>query len=558
MASLLAQPRGPETSSLNTKELQAAISEASLILHCPPDFPKDAEVVGVCAVSDNLAGQSQYAWMVADFLGFKLAFYRVGHRDHQSWLSTLDVAQFIRTNTQAEIPEDCPIQTHILGRNNDHIVQISDTSKAVEDDLLEHIRLRARAANERKSTLVLMFFTPITSDQDICLDFQGEKIYLTTSKICDTIRKAVGHSNLPVVFMTPAPFTTGWMCRPALMGPLACTTDQAMTMIAKSCGSAFADGFMKRLIVKDTPLLSAEERKKAPYEILMPTSATAEQRELLHEFQERVYRSLKRKLSLLALDYTMRFEGFDAWEEYAARTGRPLSFWATRFSPFNAADDIDRFEFLGAAFGGTKASQLFHLRYMTTLELDTCPGDWSRGTTGMTTILFEGLFQTTNPPDRYVERVFDALEFRASSITLAQCVAKALGLPLPDNLKCRYWHDSCQPDGRPAYYANLQAAFGDTHNLFDLIAVSPREERHDFKVVRFFRSSRWLSAAVAQKLEDMSTGLLADSSAMTAKKVVLDDMAPRFEAIRSTQLHLLLQLEPIHRLGRSWLASIGL
>ncbi|KAK4232275.1 hypothetical protein QBC38DRAFT_463628 [Podospora fimiseda] len=558
MANLPAQARGSGTSSLSPKQLQAAIAEASLILHSPPDFPKDAEVVGICALADNFTDQSQYAWMIADFLGFKLAFYRIGHRDHQSWLSTIDIPQFIRDSTQAEIPEDCPIQTHILGRNNDHIVQISNTSKEVENELLEHIRLRAQAANGRKSTLVLMFFAPITPDQDICLDFNSEKIYLTTTKICDTIRKAVGHSDLPVVYMTPAPFTTGWMCRPALMGPLCCTVDQALSTIAKSCGSAFADGFMKRLVLKNTPLLSDEERKKATYDIIMPTSATKEQEQLLHKFQEMIYRSLKRRLSPLALEYTMKcHDRFDAWEQYSARKGRPLSFWAERFTTLSTPDSDDRYEFLGAAFGGTKASQIFHLRYLVSLELDTCPGDWNRGTTGLTVTLFNGLFQTANPSEQYVERVFDTLEFRASAITLSQCLARALDLPFPDNLNCRYWHDPCQPEGRPTYYANLQAAFGETHNLFGLIAVNPREERHDFKVVRFFRSSRWLSAAIAQKLEDMYTELSGGPTALTAKKIVLEDMAPIVETLRNTQLRLLLGVEPIHRLGRSWLSSIG-
>ncbi|KAK4168608.1 hypothetical protein QBC43DRAFT_366468 [Cladorrhinum sp. PSN259] len=551
MGTLLPQARGPGTFSLSQEELQDAMSEASLLLHCPPDFPKDAEIVGVCALSDELTGQSQYGWMVADFLSFKLAFYRVGHRDHQSWLSTIDVAGFIRANSQAEYPADSPLQTHILGRDNNHITRLSHTSKAVESELLDHIRIRAQAADERKSTLVLIFFAPITADQDVCLDFHGEKVYLTTTKLCDAIRDAVNHSDLPVVYMTPSPFTTGWVCRPALMGKMTCTPDQGLAIIAKSCGSAFADGFMKRFVTKQTPLLSDMERKKARYDILMPISATIEQTELLHDFQELIYQSLKQKLSSSALEYTMEFENFDAWEEYAARKGRALGFWATRFSPFGSSGGIDRFEFLGGAFGGTKASQLFHIRYLITLELDTCPGDWSRGITGVTPSLFQGIFQMVNPANAFVERVFDALEFRASSMILAQSLGKALGLPLPDHVKCRYWHDRHPQDCDRAYYTKLQAAFGEVHNLFDPIAVSPREERHDIKMVRFLRSSRWLSAAIAHKFEGID-----DSKSIT--KFVLKEMAPRFEAIRKAQLKLVLENDSIHKLGRSWLASVGL
>ena len=79
----LPQARSPGSCSFGLKELQAAMSEASLIIHNPPDFPKDAEVVGICALAEDLKSPNQYGWMVADFLRFKSAFYRVGHRDHQ-------------------------------------------------------------------------------------------------------------------------------------------------------------------------------------------------------------------------------------------------------------------------------------------------------------------------------------------------------------------------------------------------------------------------------------------------------------------------------------------
>lgn len=65
------------------KMLQAAMSEASLIIHSPPDIPPNAEILGVCGVSTENADQHKYGWMVADFLHWKTLFYRVGNKEAQ-------------------------------------------------------------------------------------------------------------------------------------------------------------------------------------------------------------------------------------------------------------------------------------------------------------------------------------------------------------------------------------------------------------------------------------------------------------------------------------------
>lgn len=63
--------------------LQAAMSEASLIIHGPPDMPENAEILGVCGVSIEDAGQNKYGWIVTDFLRWKTLFHRVGRKDAQ-------------------------------------------------------------------------------------------------------------------------------------------------------------------------------------------------------------------------------------------------------------------------------------------------------------------------------------------------------------------------------------------------------------------------------------------------------------------------------------------
>jgi hypothetical protein len=80
----MATPPAPQEGSPDDiKMLQAAMSEASLIIHSPPDIPANAEILGVCGVSADNADQHKYGWMVADFLHWKTLFHKVGNRPAQ-------------------------------------------------------------------------------------------------------------------------------------------------------------------------------------------------------------------------------------------------------------------------------------------------------------------------------------------------------------------------------------------------------------------------------------------------------------------------------------------
>jgi hypothetical protein len=212
-------------------------------------------------------------------------------------------------------------------------------------------------------------------------------------------------------------------------------------------------------------------------------------------------------------------------------------------------DSVNRFEFLGEAFGGTRDSQLFHLKYLSAIELDTCPGDWTRHVGGIAHDLYTGLGERLMVSEDEAKQVFDTIEFRASSMILAHMIAKAFNLPLPDGVKSRYWHDK-NHDVDEVYYAKLQAAFGETNNLFDEVAMLPSENRHGYKNLRFARAARWLSAAIALRFDNWSKEDI--------KKFVLEDIAQFIAKVRNTQKALLVEDGAIKHAGLEWIAAIGL
>ncbi|GAB1311703.1 hypothetical protein MFIFM68171_01913 [Madurella fahalii] len=535
--------------------LQAAMSEASVVIHGPPDFPEDAEILGVCAVSTENADQNKYGWMVADFLSWKTLF-------HGTWLSSLDISKFLDHIDGLKVSNDDAVHK-IFGDDGGHVNEIPANSSRFVASFLKHVAEKAQSAKARDSSLVILVFAPVTPDQDICVDFSssGEgKTYLTPETICKTISTAVSDLQLPVTLVTPSPFTGGWLCRPALLGLNACSSsDNMMRIIAKSCGGAFANYFMRYFTQRNTPLLTDAQRRKAQYDNLMPVGPTELQTSLLHKFQRLIHESLEQRISVLARDHGLilhqdaarnpsRFT--DSWRSYAPRHGRALEYWVEKWHNLPPVVEADRFEFVGHAFGGSKASQAFHLRYLSAIELETCPGDWNRYVNGITYSLLKSFSEIQEPQEDMFKRVFDAIEFRASSMVLAQSLARALDLPMPDGLKCRYWNDKI--DGvDDKYYARLQVAFGEIHNLFDQAAVFPSEKPHEYKAVRFQRAARWLSAAIASKFSE-------HDSREDIKVFVLRDVAQLVTKIRDTQRILLLENQAVKHAGLRWIAALGM
>ncbi|KAK4178885.1 hypothetical protein QBC36DRAFT_376418 [Triangularia setosa] len=535
--------------TLTAADPLAAMSEVQLIIHAPPDFPEFSEILGVCGVPSKYATSNKYAWMVADFLAFKVGCYRLGRRADQTWLSSLDLQYFVENiSTKVNAGAGTAMHEKIFGPKEDHITTIPEDNAGFITALFTQIGNSAKSAISKNIPLVIFMFAPVTPEHDICVDF-GDKRFLTTEEICRTIEEVTGSSGLPVTLLTPSAFTGGWNCRPNLMGPARCSESKAMEMMARSSGGAFADTFMKIFTSRQSPLLALEHQDAARYEDLMPLSPTVEQKNFLHHLQDQIHEVLEHRFSPFAQRHTVVVDGPDPWEILAPRTGLALGDWGPRFSDRPPYQALRHVEYFGEAFGGERNSQFFHLCYLIDIELSTCPGDWNKKTAGMTQELFRGFTEHPDPDDDHFKQVFDALDYRASSMKLAHCVAKALRLSMPGNLKCRYWNDGYDQDD--AFYKRHAAAFGEAHNLFDQVAVHPRERRHDYKVVRFLRASRWLSACIAMKFARDST------HTANVKDFVGSSVASLLTQIKDLQLGLLLQDKDVLKASSRWLAAIG-
>ncbi|KAK3363399.1 hypothetical protein B0T25DRAFT_596624, partial [Lasiosphaeria hispida] len=525
----------PGGGSIETSMLDAALSESSLIVHNPPDIPVNAEILSVCGVAEENAAPGTYDYIVLDFIAWKVLF-------HANWFSTLDISKLLAAHG------DDKLKNQVLGNSRDQIVHMPANTRDFKTGFLNQVAARARAADARKTTLFIMVFAPVTPEQDICVDFNSEKMsFITIDMIRDAIQNAIGHTKLPVVFMTASPLTAGWMCNPSLLGlPTGASEDNMIRVISQSCGAVFADYFMNVFTKRGTPFLTDEQRAKFRYDDITPIWSTDVQTNALHQFQRAIHELLEHRHTMLARRHNLDFKPEnDAWPCLRPRNSRPLlGFWGVKWNEPEETDidKVDHFSFLGEAFGNSRVSQVFHLRYLARIELATCPGDWALNGAAFTKELLSKFLLTAEPDEIYVKRVFDAIEFRASSMTLAHILAKALDLPFP-GARCRYWDE-----GNSKQYNRFQTAFAVVHNLFGKIAVLPGEIRNEMKCVKFFRPSRWLSTAIAKKFEN--------SSDVEIQKFVEVKVAPLVKNIRQTQFDLVKENKAIACLGMGWVGGL--
>ncbi|KAK3336407.1 hypothetical protein B0T19DRAFT_471494 [Cercophora scortea] len=532
------------------EKIRAGATEAALVVHCPPDFYVNAEILGVCALSEENASKSKYGWVLDDFLKWKTLFYGFGDQPQQTWLSTLDISEVLKRSDM-----DQTAVHEVVGEKHDQVTKITGWSCGFE--LKRYISESAQKANERESGLVIMFFAPVTPELDICLDLDGvNKSYMTMDNIREIVRDSVKHSELPLMVMTPSPFTGGWMCNPALFGhPISPSPKQTMDLIARSCGAAFANEFMELCTKRSNPFLTDKERSVLPYEDPMPIQPTESQLTFLHRLQEEIYQVMAHRFYPLSKIHEFDFNPHsESWLTYRPRRNLSIiDYWARKWKSNKAeGDEIqeitlpDRFEFLGPTLGGCRETQIFHLKYLATIELQTCPGDWHRPASNFTKQLLSSFIMDTNPTEKDVKHVYACIEYRASSMMLAQILAKGLELPSLKNPGCRFWKDA-ETDQQS--YRKFQVAFSDVLNLFDQMSAPPGEKRHDFKSVRFWRPARWLSAAIALKFENGSDDDIKRFIAAEVKPFVLE--------IRQRQLAMIAKDGFLERLNLDWLDSIG-
>ena len=418
-------------------------------------------------------------------------------------------------------------------------------------NFLQMVQTRAQIARQRKATVFIMVFGPVSATQDLCIGMDGaQPIILNMDKIQEAIHRAAADKNVPrAIIMTSSALTAGWTCRPLLSGTTRMDRNHLlMQMLVHSCGSAFGSSIIEEFTKILTPFLSAQGRGKFRYSDLMPLRPSALQIDSYHRFYTKINETLKNRFCALATEHEFNFHDpqSDAWS-LLGRGIRPLSYWAGQWHA-NQTLGSNGFDFLGDSYGGQILTQVHHLKYLVDFELRTCAGDWNNQSTGATRSMFEQF--STLPASligkEHCVQVLNALEYRASCMALAEITVKVFNLVKPNGKTCRFWND--EPVDDDPLYRKRQKAFAMLHGYFPSMTLPPGEHHNEFLAVRFSRPSRWLAASIAVSL--------ASHPDQEMEAFIKTCIGPFFLSIRRQQFELLKDDQTIKRYGIAWLKSI--
>jgi hypothetical protein len=394
----------------------------------------------------------------------------------------------------------------LLGHGGDQITHHSDFLEA----FLAKVEERACIAQANEKSLVILYFGPVTPEQDLCIDIKTGS-YLTLNKLRHHIRSTVGGADIPVVLVSTSALTAGWVCKPAFCGPsLVTTPEDALALVAKNCGGVFASRLIAIFKSHRSPLIPETLRSKLQEWDIMPTNPTDPQVQRLNEFHMKLHSLLKHRFSPLAQTHGFEFcPEHDAWTiEYGPRVGRSLQQWA-----LNHDGNIPQsrgLSFLASMFGGTFESQMFHLEHIIKMELNTCDPDWCFGHANGTLVKFQRLLDPgCHVVEQEILRIFDIVEFRASSNILATLLAAYFDLKIPtgqdsESKECRFWKDNVAPESKFNLAFQTLRHFATTFDTDRCgLALFPGETAHDTSFLRYYRAPRWLAAAVSESCDNL-------------------------------------------------------
>lgn len=476
--------------------------DISFVLHNLPDVPSPPQVIGLCTVPADVADDG-LGYMIADFLAWKYMLSREGARDAQVWLSALDLAQLkadgkipLHTITTKKDGSRVGSDVSSLATEDPELLKTFDNASSLRDAFIE--QLKARATTDTK-TLLVFVCGETTPDQSICFD---GNTFMNKHEILEHCS-----SDTLVILVSAASFSGGYQVS-YLNAPKAMFSQaHVIKLVARRCGGALASKLTQLLTSRDSPLLKDDERNRLVFDDLsLITNSSPERWANYQRFHALIQASLSSQMALLPKDHGFYWsDDVDEWP-LEKRVGPPLKVWSSKWtgraiSPTSAQGD--GFDFLGMAFGGTKLTQILHLKFLSMLELKTCPGDWNLPSNAATLKLLNSFLQARDIGEAKCREIFVVLQFRASAIALADVMIEVLGLSKPGGQSCREWDFAADreivKDNPLKGKAQMLAFKMISHDLFPMPPVEPGlyyDKIHGFK---FWRPAFYLASAIAQQ-----------------------------------------------------------
>ncbi|KAK5636995.1 hypothetical protein RRF57_012707 [Xylaria bambusicola] len=436
------------------------VLRASFVTQTVPNVPPYAGIVGLCTVPEEKAGMEHLGWHIADFLAFRALLCGENNPKAQSWLAMCDIPTLAQENPEryvhgkerrlvgiAASPTKVKTPTGLVEREDN--IQVETSAEVMKDKFIASVKKKLPVLKKHGYPLFLIICGLTSLEQDIYFGLLDVDHRYTMKEFREDLGDEITHIDVTVV--TPSLFSAGWQINTSL-GRLNSTEvcGSRVEFLARQFGGLFAGDLVRNFLGWQCPVIDEtklDPQIKSRERFPGPVVLSEEVKALTSQLEIKIQSSLLGELSASPMDHSFSFDkNEDEWDALIRsrenqRDYRPLGWYERKWdelpSTQNPVSPDKGFEFLGGAFGGTKTSQVNHLRYLIEESYLAWPDHWS-STFGQETKKDFERFRITYVPDSLdCLEIFNILEHRARTSILGDRTIEYFDLPMPDNKRCR-------------------------------------------------------------------------------------------------------------------------
>ncbi|RWA04078.1 hypothetical protein EKO27_g11026 [Xylaria grammica] len=537
-------------------EAKAEVLNPSFITQTIPNVHRYAGVVGLCTVPEEKADVDDLGWHIADFLAFRALLCGENVPQAQSWLSLCDIHTLVRQN-----PDEYVMTPTGLAEREDNI-QVETSAEGLKDKFIAGVKSKLKVLKKYQYPLLIIICGLTSLEQDIYFG----KLDINHRYTMKDFRQDLGdHINhIDAIVVTPSLFSAGWQVNTSFGRAKSTGVHGSRDdFLARQFGGLFAQNLTRNFLGWKCPALDEDKvdpqvkKERFPG----PVCPSGDVKSLISQLQIRIQSCLVGGLSAHHMDHSFSFDkDKDEWEILIGYRERPLDYqslsWYEQKWTKLESSSVQSFEptkeslaFLGNAFGGTKTSQLNHIRYLIEESYLAWPDHWASNFGQETKKDFE-LFMNTNYPDSLdCHEVFNVLEHRARTSILADTIVQYFDLPMPRNERCRdcdnlQWKQALSETDR----SSLLKHFGTVLACIPGPNVPPGVNPNNLS-----RLQRRLESAAGYIRASLGIRLLTSKDSSVVGRI-----ESFLQGVERKQVELLASCPEIYQICCSWLNSINM
>ncbi|RYP28446.1 hypothetical protein DL766_005877 [Monosporascus sp. MC13-8B] len=520
------------------------VRDATFVTRSIPDVSSNAGLVALCTVPTDRAGPDDLGWHVSDFLAFKKLLSKHLHPKAQTWLAHCDIAQIVEANPLGYTHGKDRRILQIANLTGD--IQVESSANELADKFLTTTKQKARIVKKLGYDLVILVCGPSTLEQDIFFGNADCKPRIRAYEI----RSAMGLDDCQSkgMVITPALFSAGWQVNPCFCSDSTVPTRTGfLTFLAKQFGAIFASHILTKVTGRDCPMLDVSKLDhRHGFE---DGTLTFRRRAEEDTLADKVHKALAARLMLGHSDHSFSFDAAnDDWDKLIGpRRHKTLDAYKQEWEKLAVADAAAQFgpdpSLFGNLFGGTKASQLAHIKDLIRDSLTSWQGVWVNEYGRAAREKYRRFLNNADPDGSDCHEMFNVMEQRSTLLAVADLIVKYYSLPVPQGNRCRDY------DATAAQPGEAGRVFGLLCRKVPWVYLHPDRGQDVYGKVQnpHQREAHYLAAA----FEMNSTDPRELDTAM-------DSIHALFTGIQFTQLRHLFEDPDLRQKCRAWLNANGM